>query len=206
MLRSHSPTRSVSKIVLLLPLLALLTLTFYSEETDYTDLDLSTTYSDVELHYDAGRSEELGIPVTLGAQFTSSGELFTGTQRVYYKENDSLFMELYYEDGLNIGSVHERDGDVYRQVHGTYRDRRHFMEEMYVNDVLIHKDIPPGETEDGLGHIRMWHENGQLAFEAFYTGHTGNIVEQGLMTEYDEEGNITSQERYEDGELVEKMK
>ncbi len=204
-IKSYSSVRSGSKSLLFLPILALLTLTFCTQKTDYTNLDFSTTYSDVELHYDANRSKELGMPVTLGAQFTSSGELFTGTQRVYYKENDSLHMELYFEDGLNVGSVHERDGDIYRQVHGTYRDKRHF-EEMYVNDVLVHKDIPPGKNEDGLGQVRMWHENGQLAFESFYTGYTGNIVKQGLMTEYDEEGNIIQQERYEDGELVEKIK
>ncbi|MCH2450170.1 MAG: hypothetical protein MK198_08485 [Gracilimonas sp.] len=50
----------------------------------------------------------------------------------------------------------------------------------------------------------IWHRsNGELAFEVFYTG---DYVYQGLMTEYDEEGNIIMQERYEDGEMIEKIK
>jgi antitoxin component YwqK of YwqJK toxin-antitoxin module len=187
----------------------LLTLTFCSKEPDLSDIKLSdliepTTYADVELQYDADRSEELGVPFF--AQYTSNGDLFTGTQKIYYVEDDSLYMELYYEDGLNTGSKMTRKGDTYLQKHGLYKNMPHFME-MHVNGNLIYKDIHPGNTENGLGHIRMWHRNGQLSLESFYSGYTGNNkLKQGLLTEYDEEGRITIQERYEDGELVEKIK
>lgn len=163
-----------------------------------------TTYQEPELHYDGNRSKELGIPLTLGAQYTSSGELFTGTQKVHYTENDSLYMELFYKDGINTGSVIYRDGDTVRQVHGIYKDRRELAQKMYFNGMLDYEDIRPRENEDGLGHVRIWHRsNGELAFEAFYTG---DKVYQGLMTEYDEEGKIIMQERYEDGELIETIK
>ncbi|WP_340105152.1 hypothetical protein [Rhodohalobacter sp. 8-1] len=192
----------------LLPLLALLTLTFCSKEPDLSDIKLSdliepTTYTDVKLQYDADRSEELGVPFF--AQYTSNGDLFTGTQKVYYVENDSLHMELYYEDGFNTGSLMTKDGDIYLQKSDLYLDKPH-LEEMYVNEVLVYQDLHPGKTEDGLGHVRLWHRNGQLELESFYTGYTGNKLKQGLMTEYDEEGRITIQQRYEDGELVEKIK
>jgi hypothetical protein len=163
-----------------------------------------TTYQEPELHYDGNRSKELGIPLTLGAQYTSSGELFTGTQKVYYVENDSLWQELFYEDGIITGSVIYTDGDTIRQVHGIFEDRLEMGKEMYINGMMNYKDVRPHESKDGLGHVRIWHRsNGELAFEAFYTG---DKVYQGLMTEYDEEGKIIMQERYEDGELIETIK
>jgi hypothetical protein len=207
MLRSYSSVRSGSKTLLLLSLLTLLTLTFCSKKSDHSNIIPipSTTYSVPELHYDGNRSLELGIPLTLGVQYTSSGEQFTGTQRVYYKENDSLHMELYFEDGFNTGSLLTRDGDIYQQKRTVYMEIPHF-EEININGILVYKDLHPGKSENGMGHIRLWHNNGQLALEAFYTGYTGNKVGQGIKTEYDEEGNITLQERYENGELVEKIK
>jgi len=209
MFKPYSMTRLSSGKLLLLPLLALLTLTFCSKEPDLSDIKLNdliepTTYTDVELHSDYNRSEELGIPFF--AKYTSSGELFTGTQKVYYVENDSLHMELYYEDGFNTGSMMTKDGDIYLQKSALYKDMPH-LEEMYVNEVLVYQDLHPGKTEDGLGHVRLWHRNGQLELESFYTGYTGNNkLKQGLLTEYDEEGRIISQEKYVDGELVEKIK
>lgn len=202
MVRSYSPFRSGSKSLLLMPLLALLVLTFCSKESENYEHVPNETYSDIELHFDAERSQELGIPPTVGAHFTSSGELFTGTQKIYYTENDSLYMEMYFEDGINTGSRMTMNGDVIRQVRGVYRDSP-YAKEMYRNGSLTYKDIPPTESEDEMGYVRMWHDNGQLSFEVSYTG---DKVRQGLMTEYDEDGNITKQERYKDGELVEKIK
>lgn len=209
MFKSYPVARSGSKKLLLLPLLVLLTMTFCIKEPEPNVINISdvtepTTYTDVELHSDAKRSEELGVPFF--ALYTSSGDLFTGTQKVYYVENDSLHMELYYENGLNTGSMMTKDGDIYLQKRVLYKDMPH-LEEMYVNEVLVYEDLHPGKSEDGLGHIRLWHNNGQLSFESFYTGYTGNNkLEQGLATEYDEQGRIISQERYEGGELVEKLK
>jgi len=207
MMKEFSALRSGSKGMLLIPVLLITTLMFCTtqEKTDYSDLIPKKTYSVPELHYDGNRSEELGIPLTMGAQFTSSGELFTGTKKIYNTDNDSLRMELFYKDGINTGSVEYEDGNVWRIKRGRYLDSPHF-KEMYKNGILIYKNVPPSETEDGLGHVRQWHENGQLAFEAFYSGPIGDRLDQGLMTEYDEEGNIIMQERYKDGELVEKIK
>ncbi|NGP88470.1 M56 family metallopeptidase [Fodinibius halophilus] len=198
MVRPFSLLRSGSKTVLLLPILALLTLTFCNKEREYKDQ--SPHYSDIELHFDKKRNEELGKPID--THYTSSGEPFTGTQKIYYTENDSLYMEMYFEDGLNTGSVmYEEDGDVVRQKHGRYLDFT-YTKEIYINEHLVYQNIPPTESEGGMGHLRGWHKNGQLSYEVSYTG---DRVEQGIMTEYDEEGNIITQERYEDGEVVEKI-
>ena len=202
MFRTHSPLRSWSKTVLLLPLLASLTLAFCSKKMVYTISDLvpSKTYNVPELHFDGKRSEELGKP--LATYYTSSGESFTGTQNVYYTQNDSLYMKLYFKDGINTGSLMHRDGNVIRQKHGRYLNGP-YTKEIYVNGVLVYQNIPPTESEDGIGHLRGWYKNGQLSVKVSYTG---NQMYQGIMTSYDKDGNIIKQERYKDGKLVKRIK
>ena len=203
MIREFSLVRAGSKSLLLLPLLALLILSFCSTKTDNSDQNSGKIYSVPELQIDAKRSQELGIPITMGAHFTSSGELFTGTQKVYYTKNDSLYMKAYFEDGIKTQSIfYMKNGDINRIVPGRYLDKP-ISKRIYNNGNLAYENVPPSESEDGMGYIRTWHENGQLGAEVTYTG---DQVYQGLMTEYDEEGNIITQERYKDGELVEKIK
>lgn len=201
MFRQCSPFLSGSKTVLFLPILTFLALTFCSQKADHSDPQTSKIYHVPELDFDGKRSEELGKP--LATHYTSSGEPFTGTQKVYHTENDRLHMEMFFEDGINTGSVtYEEDGDVIRQKHDRYLNEP-YTKEIYVNEVLVHQNIPPTKSEDGIGHLRGWHENGQLSIEISYTG---DQMYQGLLTEYDEEGNVIKQERYEDGELVETIK
>lgn len=208
MVKQYSPFRNYSKKLVLLPVLMVMTLMFCTNQQEIENpvRNLSdrfiekTTYSDIDLHYDGNRSEELGV--YFGAQYTPDGELFTGTQRYYYVENDSIHSELYFEDGINTGYLMFRDGNRYRNKSGVYENRIHITES-YINDILLYQDIPPSENEDGLGRVRSWHRNGQLGLEVFYTG---NKEYQGLMTTYDEEGNIIEQKRYEDGEVVEEIR
>lgn len=205
MFRTHSRLRSGSKTALILPLLALLTLTFCSRKTVYSKSDLfpnKTYYSVPKLHANPKRSEKLGIPTTDGAQFTSSGKPFTGTKKIYYTKNDSLYMKQYYKDGIETGSLAYRDGDTIRQEYDWSLHKPN-LKESYINGVLVYKDILPSESKDGMGHIRQWYKNGQLSFEVSYTG---NHVYQGFMTEYDKKGNIIKQDRYKDGKVVEKIK
>lgn len=199
--KQYSLFRSASRTAILMPIMALLILTFCSPKADFSDPKTSKTYPVPELHFDGKRSEELGKP--LATHYTSSGEPFTGTQKVYHSDSDSLHMKMFFEDGINTGSViYDEDGDVTRQKHGRYLNGP-YTREIYDNEVLVYQNIPPTESEDGMGHLRGWHENGQLSVEVSYTG---DQVYQGLLTEYDEEGNVIKQERYEDGELVETIK
>ena len=205
MVRSHSRLRSVLKTALLLPLLALLTLTFCTKKTVYSESDLFPNkiyYSVPKLHPDPKRSEELGIPLTDGAQFTSSGEPFTGTKKVYYTKNDSLYMKQYYKDGIETGSLMYSDGDstIHKYDWSLHKPN---LKESYTNGILVYKDVLPSESKDGMGHIRQWYKNGQLSYEVSYTG---DHIKQGLMTEYNNEGNIIKQERYKDGKVVKKIK
>ena len=150
---------------------------------------------------DGKRDKELGKP--LGTHYTSSGKPFTGTRKIYYSDTDSLHMKQTFEKGIQTGAVIYYDnGDTVRQKHGVYLNKPH-LKKMYKNGILVYENVPPTQSKDGMGHVRLWHKNGQLSVEHSYTG---DQVKQGLLTEYDEEGNITMQERYEDGELVETIK
>ncbi|MDZ7716065.1 MAG: hypothetical protein U5J95_07625 [Balneolaceae bacterium] len=201
MVKEFSLSRSGTKAAVLVPIMALLILTFCSREREYELENPQTTYSDVELHLDGKRSEELGKPID--TYYTSSGEPFTGTQKIYYSDTDSLHMKQFFQEGIQTGAViYYDDGDIVRQKHGIYLNKP-LLKKMYENGILVYENIPPTESEDGMGHVRLWHKNGQLSVEHSYTG---DQVKQGLMTEYDEEGNITKQGRYEDGELVEMIK
>lgn len=205
MFRTYSRLRSGSKMALLLPVLAMLTLTFCSRKTVYSKSDLSlnkTYYSVPKLHANPTRSKELGIPVSDAAQFTSSGKPFTGTKKIYYTSNDSLYMKQYYKNGIETGSLMYRDGDSTRQKYDWSLHKPN-LKESYTNGILVYKDVLPSESKDGMGHVRQWYKNGQLSFEVSYTG---DHIKQGLMTEYDKKGNIIKQERYKDGKVVEKIK
>ncbi|MEL7834253.1 hypothetical protein [Fodinibius sp. Rm-B-1B1-1] len=199
MYRHYSPFRSILNTALLLPILVLLT--FCCKEAENKVQYPETTYSNVELHLDGKRDKKLEKP--LGTHYTSSGEPFMGTRKIYYSDTDSLHMKQFFEDGIQTGSViYYDDGDIVRQKHGIYLNKPH-LKEMYENGILVYENVPPTQSKDGMGHVRLWYKNGQLSVEHSYTG---DQVKQGLLTEYDEEGNITMQERYEDGELVETIK
>lgn len=201
MVKEFSFMRAGSKTAVLLPIMALLTLTFCSKEREYKLENPQTTYTDVELHLDAKRNEELGKPID--THYTSSGEPFTGTQKTYYSDTDSLYMEMHFEDGINTKSIfYMKNGDINRLIHGRYLGFT-YAKEIYVNGNLSYENVPPTESKDGVGYLRTWHRNGQLGSEVTYKG---DRIYQGLMTEYDEEGNIIKQERYEDDELVETIK
>ena len=62
-----------------------------------------------------------------------------------------------------------------------------------------HSEIIDGKRVHSL---REWHPNGQLKFEMT----SDSLGYQGFMTLYDEQGDVLQQERYKDGELIEKIK
>jgi antitoxin component YwqK of YwqJK toxin-antitoxin module len=109
-----------------------------------------------------------------------------------------------YEEGvLKSTTAYHKDGSLkskyeYDFIGGQFRTIKQFNED----SMLVEEWISPTDNKP-LGTIKQWHENGQLKYEAYFTG---NIKFQGLMTLYDEQGNILEQERYEDGEIIEKIK
>ena len=200
MVQPHLPFRIGSKAAIILPILAFLILTSCTKKTEQSNQKTGDIYYNINLHLDGKRSEQLGVPAD--AYYTPSGELFSGVQKGYYSENDSLYMEEYFKDGINTKSVfYMKNGNVNRLIHTRYLNKS-VPKEIYTNGVLLYQNVPPTESKDGMGHLRTWHKNGQLGTKVSYTGEQAY---QGLATEYDKEGKIIKQERYKDDEVVEQL-
>lgn len=209
MIKHFSPLRSYSKKLVLLPVIMAITLMFCTQQTDtpikITGDNTGALYSTVELFVNSQKSDELNIENRgIGIRYDSAGELFTGTQQFRYLESDSLYSETVYENGLiKSREGFFRDGDsVHRYNYEYDYIGEHFKAvKVYKDGVLIEEW--KGTMPDELGFNKQWYSNGRLKFEAYFKG---NIEYEGLMTLYDENGEVLKQERYEEGELVETIK
>jgi len=171
-------------------------------------------YSTVDLYVDPPRSEDLNIERRgLGIRYDSDGNPFTGTQEMRFVKNDSLFNEIEFEEGIMKSSIgYDKNGNSldkyeYGYIGNQYKMVRHTKPSGAV--VEEWGDAKPEEP----GYHKKWYENEQLKYEAYFTGNIQpegldifKTQYQGLMTLYDQDGNIIEQDRYEDGKLVETIK
>lgn len=131
-----------------------------------------------------------------------TGKPFTGTQSTFYRKNDQLYSQSVFEDGLNTSLIlYNKDGSQRARVEHEYLESEMVWNKRYnEDDLLVMESKSYRVTDDGFGFVKRWHDNGQIQFE-MKTDENGNY--QGLMTLYDEEGNVLKQENYKDGVLVE---
>ena len=131
-------------------------------------------------------------------QYEKNGKNYTGKQTYYYQENDEnktpylirsfknglLQKEVAFrEDGKQIGHTeYEHVGKKVVRVTSFFTNGRKKSE-------AIHHSI----TEDSLGIIHEWHENGKLKFQVKIDKNNNYT---GRMTLRNEEGNIVNQEEY----------
>ena len=64
--------------------------------------------------------------------------------------------------------------------------------------------IYPTPDNNYIGIQRYWRLGGGLQYEAHFLNHPDNF--HGLVTEFDKNGEVVEQERYENGKLLEKIK
>ena len=149
-------------------------------------------------------SSELNIQRRgFGIRYDSLGTPYTGKVETRYRNDNTLLRMWNYENGLILDFI----------LFNASGDTVHFYEYGYISDSFqVIREIKNGvlikewmdSTPDGkLGVHREWHQNGQLKFEGQFRG---NKEYQGLMTLYEEEGNLLKQERYENGILIETIK
>ncbi len=206
--KKFSTLRSGTKGLLLIPFLLASTFMFCTQSKQ-SDLSRITNnnekyYSDVNLYLSHEKTEELKIKSPgFSIRYDSAGNPFSGNHITRYQENDQLAFESLYEDGLLLESIsYDKNGDTLSRSEFGYIGDRYRSTKFYnENGILTHEFTQP--SEDSLGYQKQWHPNGQLKYEAYYKG---NLQYEGLMTLYDKEGLILEQERYKDGELVEKIK
>ena len=202
MVKHYSPFRSFSRKIVLLPVIIVLTV-MYCTNPKVGDDHL---YESVDLYLDRDRAIELGIERRgIGIRFDKSTDLpFTGTQQLRYINNDNLYAESVYEDGVLKSSTRfDSDGNLESRFEYGYIDDKYSITRQFnENGILIFENVAP-DSDKSLGKIKEWHPMGQIKFEMTYK--FGGLY-HGLMTLYDEEGEIVEQELYEDGELVQKIK
>jgi len=209
MVKKFSALRSGSKGIFLIPILLTFTMMFctQSKEDGFTKITNYNEeyYSKVNLYTNYERSKELGLENEgPGIRFDSAGNPFTGVHQIRHRKNDRLAFEAVYENGvLKSNTRYNAEGDTlasysFGVIGGKFRTVREYNQ----NGMLVEKWTNP-QSDDSIATIKQWHPNGQLKYKAHYKG---DLQFEGLMTLYDEQGNILEQERYEDGELIETIK
>lgn len=216
--KKFSVLRSGTKGIFLIPLLMAASLMFCTRNNDGPPYKITgnndVLYSNIDLYMNPERSDELNIKRRgFGIRYDSDGSPFTGTQELRFVKNDSLFAETEYINGIMKSSVgyDNKGNDLDKYEYGYIGNQFKMIRQTKPSGLVVEKwsDAKPGE----MGYHKKWHENGQLKYEAYFTENiqpeglmTFHTKYQGLMTLYDEQGNILEQARYEDGELIKKIK
>lgn len=195
-----SPFRSSAKSILLLPLICFFALLFCTQSNS------DELYSDVFLHTNSITIEEDTIPARNEIiMLTRNGEPFTGVQSYYFKNTDQLFTSITFKNGIRVKEqmFDEEGNEKYRtEIDYDFESNQRMSVRMYDEQALSIEIIDSSSEHSGMHLYTEWHSNGQLKFEST----SNELGSQGLMTLYDQNGNILEQELYKDGELVEKIK
>lgn len=202
--KRFSALRSGLKHLFLFPLLGLMALMFCARADDtngfsaYPDIDLTVSQTEIQ-------SDVLGGTVLRYKAPDSS--YFTGTQNYYNKKTDQKVSSFIFENGFKTASIsYNENGEETLEHSFEYAGSTNSMVAMRMfNDdgEQVEEWLAPGYDGNTLGSIKEWHPNGSLKFEVKWKE---DLKYQGIMTLYDEEGIILEQERYQDGELIEKIK
>jgi len=217
--------KKISKIkvgavwLFVLPLSVALIIVFSAQTDDYPqtismqeiwDSMPPTTYHDVELKYEGSPGLYHPLDERTGVLIGPNGKPFTGERNTYRVETDSLIQKETIVNGkITQTEFHMYDSTgvfQYRSVVIPSLDEDGNTVSSYYDDrlsdslVLNMKKI----DTDSLITTKAWHYNGELAWEFQMKMPGGGM--HGLTTVYDEKGVIVEQERYEDGELIEKIK
>jgi antitoxin component YwqK of YwqJK toxin-antitoxin module len=200
MTKSRSPVASSIKIAALTPLIPILILLFNSRVIDRDHI--------------LGTYETQLIPDTVAVdknysfvQFkTVDGDLFTGSNKLFDPKTGILKKEAIFENGRpisiksynGIGQVSFRS--VFEHTEGIPQKQSYYM-----LGQLFSEYIYPTPSRGYQGVQRYWHtEEGVMQYEAHFLMDPDNF--HGLVTAFDTQGNIVRQERYKNGELIEKIK
>ncbi|RNC83103.1 MAG: hypothetical protein ED557_10340 [Balneola sp.] len=197
--------RSSSKSLLIMPLLGFFAFLF-CKDSEPDDLVIITNnneslYTDVELGIKLSTTD--GKSALL--MFTTGEIPFTGTANWYRKTNHKLVRQHQFVDGLNTSSkFFDREGRDSIRFENGYSDGILDGYRVYNSSNILVRDWGTQKTDDGqLTIYKTWFSNGDLKFEMTLDK---NDKYEGLMTLYDEQGDILEQELYKEGQLIEKIK
>lgn len=139
------------------------------------------------------------------------GKPYTGEQNVYSIKTDRHANKHIYVDGI----LRQTDFYFYDQD-GEYESKGIVKYSLDTNGNMVTRHFDSDTLvlrleiiNDGLlTSNKLYHRNGQLLSSYAYLNEydSSGLLYQGLKSGYDENGNLTVQERYERGELIEKIK
>ncbi|MEQ9266463.1 MAG: M56 family metallopeptidase [Balneolaceae bacterium] len=168
-------------------------------------------------------------PLGDGLIYSEDENLFTGTQQFSLEHSDIVAFEFMFEKGLRTGYRYFDEGgslvqrgeiiyengnrvftagfdgsgvEIYR-VEQIFDGNTRLSMRMYSDGKITHEVVDPSVENSFSGTYKEFYENGQLKFEM---PATNSMEYNGLMTLYDEQGQILEQELYKNNELVEKIK
>ncbi len=204
--REFSPLKSFSKSAIIIPAFSLLIFLFCTNSSQEYGFSWGIDSNGNELSPDLNV-----VPKSPrdSQYFILNGELYTGELNLYGTENNQLYRKQFFKGGLIIGAIwFDEDGSQSVRYENVFESGiQAGFRQFGPNDQIVREWVGTPEPDDSLTVFREWYPNEQLKFEMFSSsGDRRVVVYEGVMTLYDEEGNILEQELYEDGELIEKIK
>ncbi|RNC83102.1 MAG: hypothetical protein ED557_10335 [Balneola sp.] len=205
MSRSSPFIQRFGKVLPLVPLLLFIGLMFCEKRNVEDEL-----YTDVKVTVDlASEDIENSIPSS-PIHKDKNGRPFTGTSSMYYKKNDQLYSTATYVNGIQTGWItFDENGNERYRVKKEYDEAKWLSTKHFSRGKLKAEWLYRSVTDSEYDIHREYYPDGILKFEMSFTSGSENkppLIYQGLMTLYDEQGNVLEQELYKDGELVEKIK
>lgn len=204
MSKSTSFLRSFSLKLTVFPVLSIMFVAFCTEVYDGHPNEIYT--ENEYLSFIAENKSPRGSH--WGTYFDSNGNPYTGEINWYFKINNQLARKELYQNGKQVQvDIYNTDGtlvwlnknEVTVSEDGT-KYLKHFQKTVD-DSIYLAFDL---QWKQNSHTVKEYHINGQLKHQ--YTYDTSINRVNGIAYEYDQEGNLLKQERYENGELVETIK
>lgn len=199
MTKKRSFVRSTLKMAVLTPIVPLLILMFNTRVINKDHL--LGTY-ETELFADTVQVDE---NFSYLKWKTAEGNFFHGSNKLFDPQTGILKKESIYHEGNLIAHKSYNDfGQVWFRTDYKYENGLPITKRTNISGDLMSEFIYPVPDKEYRGVQRYYTADGSLQYEANFLSHSENF--HGLVTEFGTEGNIIEQERYENGELIEKIK
>lgn len=163
------------------------------------------SYSDVNLEFQGfpfGK-DTTSLFSRIPSQALLDREPFTGVENIYDSETDILEISTVYVDGLPVHQkIFDSDGkehsslDFFYDPHKTKRVSTRYFQ----FGTLKIETVFSSPDHNGKRVLKSWNIDGTLDTIMIFGSSSNELVN------YDLEGNVVFHERYENGELVEKLK
>lgn len=205
--KNRSWARRVIRILPVLPIFLFIIFVFCTEQHHPDEVYFDIRLQQIPPPYE--QVQDSGVYYN-SRMYDMNGELFTGTANSFFKSDDKLLTSITYKEGLRVKEqTFKRTGEEWYRVEIDYdfKSGEQISIHAYDEGVLTMQIFTSSPEHDGLDLYREWHPNGQLKFEmTSYSEDKRPIIYEGMMTRYNQQGDIIEQELYKDGNLIEKIK